>query len=96
MVRVQLADLLDGSTDIHCMSAREWVTRLDKGDVFLLRARRARKIWVLGRTEELLARERAELESSRLLRSVRSNWREELSDEWDDEWDPFAAATTRA
>jgi hypothetical protein len=51
---------------------------------------------VLGSHQELLARERAELESSKLLKAVRSNWREELSDEWDDDWDPFAPAVSRA
>lgn len=72
------------------MSIREWVARLEKGDVYLRRARRARKLWVLGSWEELVAGERAELESKRLVSSARRNWREELSDEWDEDWDPFA------
>ncbi len=72
------------------MSLREWVARLEKGELFLRHARRVRKLWVLGSWEALVSRERAELESKRLLRSVVGNWREELSDEWDEDWDPFA------
>lgn len=90
LVRVQLADVVDRRMEIHCMSIREWVARLEKGDVYLRRARRARKLWVLGSWEELVAGERAELESKRLVSSARRNWREELSDEWDEDWDPFA------
>lgn len=90
LVRVQLADVLDPETEIHCMSIREWVARLQKGDVFLRGARRGRKLWVLGSWEALLAREQAALDASRLLRSVAADWREELSDEWDEDWDPFA------
>jgi len=90
LVHVQLADLLDRETKVHCMSLREWVARLEKGELFLRHARRVRKLWVLGSWEALVSRERAELESKRLLRSVVGNWREELSDEWDEDWDPFA------
>jgi hypothetical protein len=92
LVRVQLADLVDARTEIHCMSVSEWVTRLDKGDVFLRQARRARKLWIVGDWEELVRRERAEIESKKLLRTARRNWREELSDEWDEDWDPLARA----
>ena len=79
------------------MSAREWVARLDKGDVLLRHARRARKIWVLGSWSELVAKERAVIESRRTLEHAIANWREELSDDWDDEWDParVALAPTR-
>lgn len=90
LVRVQLAGLLDASTEVHCMSIGEWVARLEKGDVFARRARRARKLWIMGDWEELARRERIELDSKRLLRTVRRSWREELSDEWDEDWDPFA------
>jgi hypothetical protein len=89
LVRVQLADLVDRSTQISCMSVREWVARLEKGDTHLRRVRREHKLWVVGDWETLLARERAVLESDRLLRNAVANWREELSDEWDDDWDPF-------
>lgn len=89
LVRVQLADLLPRKTELHCMSIHEWVARLDKGDVLLRRARRVRKLWILGGWDVLVARERAELEMKHLLRTVRTNWREELSDEWDEDWDPF-------
>jgi hypothetical protein len=75
--------------EIQCMSMHEWVVRLQKGDVFLRRARRARKLWILGSWDELTAREQTEMESRRLLRFAVANWREELSDEWDEEWDPF-------
>jgi DNA-binding MarR family transcriptional regulator len=92
LVRVQLAHVAGDDLDIQCMSVREWVTRLDKGDVLLRRVRRSRKVWVLGSWEDLAAREQAELESRRILRSAMVNWREELSDEWDDDWDPFAPA----
>lgn len=90
LVRVQLAHLVAPEIEIHCMSVREWVARLDKGDVFLRRARRGAKVWVLGSWETLVARERADIEAKRLLRSAVANWREELSDEWDEDWDPFA------
>jgi len=49
-----------------------------------------RKLWIIGNWEELTRRERAEIESKLLLQTVRRNWREELSDEWDEDWDPDA------
>jgi len=90
LVRLQLADLVDPSTEIQCLSLGEWVTRLDKGDVFLRRARGARKLWIVGDWDELTRRERVEIESKKMLQAVRRNWREELSDDWDDDWDPLA------
>lgn len=90
LVRVQLAKLTGAGTEVHVMSMSEWVTRLDKGDVFLRQARRARKLWIVGNWDELTRRERAEIDSKRLLQTVRRNWREELSDEWDEDWDPAA------
>lgn len=90
LVRVQLAHLLTPEIELHCMSIHEWVARLDKNDLFLRRARRTAKLWVLGSWETLLARERAQIESKRLLRAVTAKWHEELSDEWDEDWDPFA------
>ena len=92
LVRVQLADLVERSTEIQCMSVREWVARLEKGDVILRAARRGQKLWILGSWETLLGREQTELETKRLLRSAVANWRDELSDEWDEDWDPFAPA----
>ena len=92
LVRVQLANLVDPRTEIHPMSVNEWVARLDRGDVFLRQARRARKLWIVGDWEELVRRERAAIESKKLLQTVRRNWREELSDEWDEDWDPLARA----
>lgn len=88
LVRVQLAKLAGTGTEVHVMSVSEWVTRLDRGDVFLRQARRARKLWIVGSWDELTRRERAEIDSKRLLQIVRRNWREELSDEWDEDWDP--------
>ena len=97
LVRVQLADLVDGRHAVQCMSIREWVTRLDKGDVGLRHVRRARKVWVVGGWSELISRERAVIESRRTLEQVVANWRDELSDDWDDDWDPsrVAIASTR-
>ncbi len=89
LVRVQLADLVPRDCQVHSMSTREWVARLDKGDVDLRRLRRSRKLWIRGSWEELLAAERGVLEAKRLLQRATSNWQEELSDDWDDSWDPF-------
>ncbi len=94
LVRVQLADLLPRDRRIHCMSIREWITRLDKGDVDLRRMRRARKLWIVGGWEHLIEAERSVLETRRLLRRAVTNWQEELSDDWDDAWDPFQASPT--
>ncbi|HEX9436073.1 MAG TPA: hypothetical protein VGA16_02795 [Candidatus Limnocylindria bacterium] len=91
LVRVQLAGLAGDGVEIHCLSVREWITRLEKGDVSLRRARRARKLWVLGSWEELVRREGVELDARRTLTAALANWREELSDEWDEDWDPFAS-----
>lgn len=90
LIRLQLSGLLDAGTELHCMSVREWIARLGKGDVFLREARRARKLWVLGGWDELVRRERTELEARRTFNAATADWREELSDEWDEEWDPFA------
>lgn len=97
LVRVQLLDVLGADARLLCMTAREWVARLDKGDVDLRRARRARKVWVLGSWAELVSRERGVIEARRTLEHATSNWQEELSDDWDDEWDParVALAPTR-
>ncbi len=89
LVRVQLADLVGRECLLECVSVREWVTRLEKGDVELRRARRARKLWILGSWEDLLAGERAVLGSKRDLHRAIASWREELSDDWYDSWDPF-------
>lgn len=89
-MQVQVTDAIRGDLRLHCMSGREWITRLTKGDVSIRAARRGRKTWILGSWEELVRRERAELDSKRLLLSAQAEWREELSDEWDEDWDPFA------
>lgn len=91
LVRIQLTGLIGPEVTLHCMSVREWLTRLEKGDVFIRRARRARKQWIVGSWEELVQRERAQLESTRSLKAAVANWRDELSDEWDEEWDPMSA-----
>jgi hypothetical protein len=89
LVRIQLTGLVGREVTVHCMSLREWLARLEKGDVFIRRARRARKQWVVGSWEELAQRERAQLDSARALKAAVANWREELSDEWDEDWDPM-------
>ena len=89
LVRVQLADLVPRTGRLHVMSIREWVTRLEKGDVDLRRFRRTRKLWILGNWEQLVAAERSVIESKQLLQRAVANWQEELSDDWDDSWDPF-------
>ncbi len=97
LVRVQLLGVLGVDTRLHCMSAREWVARLDRGDVELRRVRRSRKVWVLGSWAELVSRERVVIEARRTLEHATANWREELSDDWDDDWHPahVALAPTR-
>lgn len=91
LVLVQLADMTRDDIRVQCMSVREWLARLEKGDVALRRCRRARKLWVLGNWSELVTREQAELERRTTMATVLRDWREELSDEWDEEWDPVAA-----
>lgn len=90
LVRVQLANIVDRTTEVHSMSVREWVARLEKGDVLLRDVRRGQKLWVLGSWETLLAREHVELGAKHRSRSAVANWRGEPSDEWDEDWDPFA------
>lgn len=90
LVRVQMTDLIGSGMELHCMSVSEWMARLEKGDVFLRKARRARKLWILGGWDELVRRERSQVESRRTLGTAMANWREHLSDEWDEDWDPFA------
>lgn len=92
LVRVQLAGVAGPDVEVHCLSVREWLARLHKGDVFVRRARSSRKLWVIGSWDELVRREHAQVEADRALASALANWREELSDEWDDDWDPFAPA----
>lgn len=88
LVRIQLARAAAPHTKIECMAVREWVTRLDKNDVLVRRLRRGRKQWIIGGWDELVRRERGYLDSVRSLTAAISNWRDELSDEWDEDWDP--------
>lgn len=76
---------------VHCMSMREWLVRLEKGDVLIRQMRRARKQWIVGGWEELVERERAQIDAARALKAALTNWREDLSDEWDEDWDPSPA-----
>jgi hypothetical protein len=94
LVRVQLADLVGRECQLHCVSIREWVARLEKGDVDMRRVRRSRKLWIRGSWDELIASERTVIESRRNLQRARSNWQDELSDDWDDAWEPFGNAST--
>jgi len=92
--------LLDGVIHpgvlLQTMSFSEWIARLQKGDVTLRQARRARKLWIVGSWDGLVAAERRELETRRLLLWARANWREELSDEWDEDWDPLSSTAQAA
>lgn len=91
LVQLQLAGTTGPSVNVHCMSMREWIVRLEKGDVLIRQVRRARKQWIVGGWEQLVQKERAQIEAARTLRAALSNWREDLSDEWDEDWDPSAA-----
>ncbi|OGN86599.1 MAG: hypothetical protein A2082_05545 [Chloroflexi bacterium GWC2_70_10] len=93
LVKIQLEGALEPQTKVHCMSLREWITRLDKGDLTLRRLRRGRKQWIIGSWGELVERERSQLQSTRTLRIALQDWREELSDEWDEDWDPVAGSS---
>jgi hypothetical protein len=73
------------------MSPAEWMARLQKSEIFARRARRSRKVWVVGSWRELVGCERRYLETKRTLAAAMANWREELSDEWDEDFDPFDA-----
>ena len=88
LVRIQLEGTVEPEVRVHGMSVREWVTRLERGDLTVRRLRRGRKQWIIGSWGELIQRERRQLQSARTLRSAVENWREELSDEWDEDWDP--------
>jgi len=94
LVKIQLAGSLDPRMKFHCMSLREWITRLEKGDLAVRRLRRGRKQWVIGGWGELVEREREQLRSARTLRSALQNWQEDLSDEWDEDWDPGSGRTS--
>ncbi len=92
LVTVQLSGPLTDPIGLTVMSISEWVKSIEGGDAFLLSCRRARKLWVLGSWDELVRRERADVEMRNTLKAALANWREELSDEWDEDWDPAAAA----
>ncbi len=89
LIQVQLANAAGRDIRVYPMSVAEWMARLQKGEVVARRARRARKLWVVGSWEELIRLERHYLESKRTLQAAMTDWREELSDEWDEDWDPF-------
>ncbi len=89
LIQLQLANVAGCDVRTYPMSIAEWMARLQKGEVVARRARRARKLWVVGSWEELIRLERHYLESKRTLQAAMTDWREELSDEWDEDWDPF-------
>lgn len=91
VIQLQLARVIEREVRTLPMSVAEWMARLQKGEAVARRARRARKLWVLGSWEELVRLERHYADSKRTLQAARANWREELSDEWDEDWDPFDA-----
>ena len=92
LVTVQLSGHLSEQCALTVLTIGEWLKALETGDAFLRNCRRARKLWVLGSWDDLIRREHAELELRDTRRAVLTNWREELSDEWDEDWDPSAAA----
>ncbi len=89
LIQLQLANVAGRDIRTYPMSIAEWMARLQKGEVVARRARRARKLWVVGSWEELVRLERHYLESKRTLQAAMTDWREDLSDEWDEDWDPF-------
>ncbi|MDE3111507.1 MAG: hypothetical protein KGN00_00850 [Chloroflexota bacterium] len=91
VVELQLSNVAARDTRVHPMSVAEWVTRLQKGELLVRQARRARKLWVVGSWDELRRLEQRYLESRRTLTAAMSNWREELSDEWDEDYDPLGS-----
>lgn len=74
---------------IHVMTAAEWMARLAKRDVLIERARRSPKTWVRGTSRELGSLEGSHLQARRTLSGALSDWREQLSDDWDEDWDPL-------
>lgn len=89
LIQLHLANVVGRDIRMFPMSVAEWMARLQKGEVVARRARRARKLWVVGSWEELVRLERHHLESKRTLQAAMTDWREDLSDEWDEDWDPF-------
>jgi hypothetical protein len=92
LVAVQLSGHLASDAGLTVLTMAEWLTALERGDPFLRRCRRGRKLWVLGSWDELVRREHSELEMRDTKKLVLADWREELSDDWDEDWDPAAAA----
>jgi DNA-binding transcriptional ArsR family regulator len=91
VIQLQLVKVLKPGTRSYAMSIAEWIARLQKGETVVRRARRARKLWVVGCWQDLIRAESHYLELRRTLDAAATNWREELSDEWDEDWDPFDA-----
>jgi hypothetical protein len=65
----------------------EWVARLDKRELTVLKLRRGPKLWLRGDAVGLYLMERHERESKDLLKQVIATGLD-LTDDWDDDWDP--------
>lgn len=92
IVHQRLAASVPNGVEVHPISMAEWVTRLQRRELFARRARRGAKIWVVGSPGQLIRWEQAHLASRTTLRNALDKWREELSDEWDGDWDPMAGS----
>jgi DNA-binding transcriptional ArsR family regulator len=75
---------------IQSMSIGEWVTRHEKREILVRRARRGAKLWIVGSGDELVRWEQEHRAARATLKAALADWREELSDDWDDDWDPSA------
>lgn len=89
VIQLQLAKVIGREVRIYPMSVAEWMARLQKGEIVARRARRARKLWVVGSWSDLVRAESHHLEFRRTLDAATADWREELSDEWDEDYDPL-------
>lgn len=92
-IAAQLRPVTGPGIAVHALSIQEWVTRLRKKDLFVLRQRRAPKLWILGSPEELVRSEQTHARAGQTLTAALADWRERLSDEWDEDWDPVPRRT---
>lgn len=90
VVHARLGPMAGPDLAIRSMTIAEWVTCLQKGELFARRTRRGPKLWVLGSPEELVRWEQQHHTSRATLEAALRDWREQLSDDWDDGWDPDA------
>ena len=67
----------------------EWVARVDKRELLVVRLRRGPKLWLRGDGFALHRMERDYRETKALIRSALETGLD-TTDEWDEDWDPFA------